>query len=306
MKAIRFERFGPPDVLALVDVDEPHAGPGQVRIAVRAVGINGLDGKIRSGRMAGVFDVALPSGTGSDASGVVDQVGDGVSGVQVGDAVFGVGTGVLAEHAVLDAWAVKPDSLAFEEAAGYPVPVETAFRVLDLVGLEPGRTLLVSGASGGVGTAVVQIARQRGITVVSTASPANQDYLRGLGALPTTYGDGLVDRVRALAPDGVDAALDVSGSGVIAECIALTGDPSRVVSIADFTAPQLGAQVSFAPADVPAALRAAAALHVDGVLRMPVGSTFLLADAAAAQAHNDAGHAAGRTVVVVAGEAGAP
>lgn len=299
MKAVRFERFGPPDVLTLVDVDEPHASAGQVRIRVRAVGVNGLDGKIRAGHLRGVFDVDLPAGTGSDASGVVDEVGDGVTDVRVGDAVLGVGPAVLAEYAVLDAWAHKPEGLSFEEAAGYPIPVETAFRILDLVALAPGRTVLVSGASGGVGSAAVQIARDRGLTVVGTAGPANQDYLRTLGALPTTYGDGLVDRVRALVPDGVDAALDVSGGGVVADCITLTGNPSAVVSIADVTAPQLGAQFSGRPGDVAAALRAAAALHVRGALHIPVQTTFALADAAAAQAHNDAGHAAGRTVVVV-------
>nr|WP_308252328.1 alcohol dehydrogenase catalytic domain-containing protein [Pseudonocardia sp. KRD291] len=97
MKAIRFEQYGPPDVLALVDIDEPHAGPGQVRIEVRAAGVNGLDWKIRAGHMRQMFDVRLPSGTGSDASGVVDQVGDGVSDVEAGDAVFGIGSGVVAE-----------------------------------------------------------------------------------------------------------------------------------------------------------------------------------------------------------------
>jgi NADPH:quinone reductase-like Zn-dependent oxidoreductase len=298
MKAVRFERYGPPGVLALDDVSEPHPGAGEVRIRVRAAGVNGVDWKIRAGRMRQMFEVELPSGTGSDASGVIDEVGDGVTDVQVGDAVFGIGRGVLAEYAVLHAWAAKPDSLSFEEAAGYPIPVETAFRILDQVGLEAGQTVLISGASGGVGSAAVQIARERGITVVGTASAANQDYLRTLGALPTTYGDGLVDRVRALAPNGVDAALDVSGSGVIADCIELTGDPSKVVSIADFTAPQLGAQVSYAPTDLFAALRAAAALHVKGRLHLPVETTFTLAEAAAAQAHNEAGHAAGRTVVV--------
>jgi NADPH:quinone reductase-like Zn-dependent oxidoreductase len=302
MKAVRFAQYGPPEVLALDDIDEPQPGEGEVRIRVRAAGVNGVDWKIRAGQMRQMFEVELPSGTGSDASGVIDMVGEGVTDVHVGDAVFGFGRGVLAEYAVLYAWAAKPDSLSFEEAAGYPIPVETTFRILGQVGLEPGQTVLISGASGGVGSAAVQIARERGITVVGTASAANQGYLRTLGALPTTYGDGLVDRVRALAPNGVDAALDVSGSGVIADCIELTGDPSKVVSIADFTAPQFGAQVSYAPVDPSAALRAAAALHVQGVLHLPVETTFTLADAAAAQAHNEAGHAAGRTVVVVSGE----
>lgn len=299
MKAIRFDRFGPPEVLALVDIDEPHPQAGQVRVNVRAAGVNGLDWKIRAGLVQEVFEVSLPSGTGSDAAGIVDEVGDGVTDVQIGDSVFGIGTDALAEYAVLDAWALMPEGMSFEEAAGYPIPVETALRIVDQIGIQPGQTLLVSGASGGVGTAVVQIARHRGITVIGTAGTGNQDYLRGLGAVPTTYGDGLIERVRALAPDGIDAALDISGSGVIAECVKLTGDPSKVLSIADFTAPQHGAQVSFEPVDTVAALRRAAQLYATGVLKIPVETTFPLADAAAAQAHNEAGHAAGRTVVTV-------
>lgn len=121
MKAIRFEQYGSPEVLALVDVDEPHPGPGQVRIEVRAAGVNGLDWKIRAGHLRQMFEVHLPSGTGSDASGAVDEIGAGVSDVAIGDAVFGIGSGVVAEYAVLDAWAVKPAGLSFEEAAGYPV-----------------------------------------------------------------------------------------------------------------------------------------------------------------------------------------
>jgi NADPH:quinone reductase-like Zn-dependent oxidoreductase len=300
MKAIQFDQHGPPEVLALVDVAEPHPQAGEVRIKVRAVGVNGLDWKIRAGHMRGMFDVALPSGTGSDAAGIVDEVGEGVTDVQVGDAVFGIGTAVLAEYAVLRAWAAKPNGLSFEEAAGYPVPVETAFRILDQVGIQPGQTLLASGASGGVGTAVIQIARDRGITVIGTASAAHQDYLRNLGAVPTTYGDGLVDRVRALAPNGIDAALDISGSGVIADCIALTGDPGKVLSIADPSAAQQGAKVSFAATDIVAALGHAATLYTKGAMHIPVENTFTFADAAAAQARNETGHAAGRTVITMA------
>ena len=303
MKAIRFDRFGPPDVLTLVDTDEPHPQAGQVRIEVRAAGVNGLDWKLRAGLVQDVFELSLPSGTGTDAAGIIDEVGDGVTDVRIGDRVFGVGTGALAEYTVLDAWTLMPEGLSFTEAAGYPIPVETALRIVDQIGVQPGQTLLVSGASGGVGTAVVQIARDRGITVIGTAGPANQDYLRGLGAVPTTYGEGLVERVRALAPDGIDAALDISGSGVIAECVELTGDPAKVLSIADFTAPRHGAQVSYEAVDMPAALRRAAELYATGVLEIPVDKTFTLADAAAAQAHNEAGHAAGRTVVTVPGPA---
>ncbi len=299
MKAVQFHEYGGPEVLRVVDVDEPHAGAGQVRIAVRAAGVNGIDWKIRAGYMRGQMPLELPSGTGMDAAGVVDEVGDGVGGVAVGDAVFGSGSGTLAEYAVLSAWAAKPVELSFEEAAGYPVPVETAIRILGQVGVQSGETLLVSGAAGGVGSAVVQFARHRGITVIGTASELNQAYLRSLGVVPTTYGPGLVDRVRALAPDGIDAALDIAGSGVIPELIELTGEPARVLSIADFTAPEQGAQVSVTSTDAPGALAEAARLVSEGAFVISVERTFPLADAGEAQAASAAGHVAGRLVVTV-------
>lgn len=299
MQAVQFAEYGGPDVLRLVEVDEPHAGPGQVRIAVRAAGVNGIDWKIRAGSMRDQIRLSLPAGTGIDAAGVVDEVGDGVSDVDAGDAVFGSGSATLAEHAVLSTWAAKPDALSFEEAAGYPIPVETAIRILDQVGVQPGQTLLVSGAAGGVGSAVVQIARRRGITVVGTASERNLDYLRSLGAVPTTYGDGLVDRVRDLAPEGVDAALDIAGSGVISELIEITGEPSAVLSIADFSAPQHGAQVSTTSANQAHAFAEAARLYSERAFSIPVDTAFPLSAAAEAQAASQAGHVAGRFVVTV-------
>ncbi len=299
MKAVQFAEYGGPEVLRLVDTDEPHASPGQVRIAVRAAGVNGIDWKIRAGDMREQVPLPLPTGTGVDAAGVVDEVGDGVDGVQVGDAVFGTGAATLAEFAVLTSWAAKPEELSFDEAAGYPVPVETAVRILGQIGVEPGQTLLVSGAAGGVGSAVVQIARQRGITVIGTASEGHQDYLRSLGAVPTTYGAGLVDRVRELAPDGVDAALDIAGSGVIGELIALTGEPSKVLSIADFSAPEQGAQVSSTSTNQVEAFSEAARLFTEGAFHLRVEKAFPLAAAADAHAASMAGHVAGRIVVTV-------
>ncbi|MEJ7629455.1 MAG: NADP-dependent oxidoreductase [Nocardioidaceae bacterium] len=299
MKAVQFAEYGDPEVLRLVEVAEPHAGAGEVRIAVRAAGVNGIDRKIRAGFMREMMSLTLPAGTGLDAAGVIDEVGDGVADVAVGDAVFGSGSATWAEYAVLRNWAVKPDALSFEEAAGYPVPVETSIRILDQVGVQAGETLLVSGAAGGVGSAVVQIARQRGITVIGTASESNQTYLGSLGAVATTYGDGLVDRVRALTPDGVDAALDIAGSGVIPELIELTGEPSKVLSIADFSAPEHGAQVSSTSTNAAAAYAEAARLFTAGQLHLPVERTFSLEDAAEAQAASAAGHVAGRLIVTV-------
>jgi NADPH:quinone reductase-like Zn-dependent oxidoreductase len=298
MKAVQFAEYGSPDVLRVVDVAPPHAGAQQIRIAVRAVGVNPLDGKIRAGYMQQVMPVALPAIPGVEAAGVVDEVGEGVTGVAVGDAVFGFGSATYAEHAVLSSWAAKPAALSFEEAASFPVVVETALRIMNQVGVKPGQTLLVSGASGGVGSAVLQVARDRGIAVVATASERNQAYLRSLGATATTYGDGLSERVRALAPR-VDAALDLAGSGVIAELIALTGEPRKVLSISDFTAPKLGAQVSTEASNRGGALIEAARLFTAGALHIPIDETFTLATAAAAQTRSAAGHVVGKHVLVV-------
>lgn len=299
MQAMQFAEYGGPEVLHLVDADEPHAGPGQIRIAVRAAGVNSIDWKIRSGFMREQAPLDLPAGTGLDAAGVVDEIGDGVTDVALGDEVFGAGSATFAQHAVLTGWAVKPEDLSFEEAAGYPVPVETAIRILDQVGVRSGQTLLVSGAAGGVGSAVVQIAVTRGIAVFGTASERNLDYVRSLGAVAITYGDGLVERLHRLAPQGVDAALDIAGSGVIPELIALTGDPTKVLSIADFSAPSQGAQVSTEQKDIAAALAEAARLFSAGALHIPVQKTFSLADAGQAQQASADGHVAGRFVVTV-------
>ncbi|MBB5101148.1 NADP-dependent oxidoreductase [Streptomyces spectabilis] len=297
MKRVSFAAFGGPDVLRLDDAPEPRPGPGQIRVAVRAAGVNPVDWRIREGQFQAVRPLELPAGIGQDAAGVVDEVGEGVDGIAVGDRVFGRGTHTYAELAVLSAWARVPEGMTFEEAAGYPSVVETALRVLGESGVESGQTLLVSGASGGVGSAALQIARDRGITVIATAGPANQDYLRTLGALPTTYGQGWVERVRRLGP--VDAALDLAGAGVIRELVALTGDPDKVISIADLSAPEHGARFSGVTGDVPRALAHAADLIARGRLHIPVQRTYSLAEAAAAHADSQAGHTRGRRVIVL-------
>ncbi|MFI8266636.1 NADP-dependent oxidoreductase [Streptomyces sp. NPDC085665] len=297
MKKISFAEFGGPEVLQLVEAEEPQAGPGRIRIAVRAAGVNPVDWRIREGQVLGAHPVELPAGVGLDAAGVVDQVGEGVEGVEVGDRVFGEGFDTYAELAVLSAWARMPEGLAFEEAAGYPSVVETALRIIREVGVRPGQSLLVSGASGGVGSAVLQIARARGIRVIGTAGAANQDYLRGMGALATTYHEGWVERVRRLGR--VDAALDLAGSGVVRELVELTGDPRKVVSIADLDAPQLGVRFSGVAGSVPDALAEAVDLISRGRLRIPVEKSYSLTEAAAAHADSRAGHTRGRRVLVI-------
>ncbi|MFI9217976.1 NADP-dependent oxidoreductase [Streptomyces werraensis] len=297
MKKVSYAEFGGPDVLRLIDADKPHAGPGEIRIAVRAAGVNPVDWRIREGQMRPALPASLPAGVGLDAAGVVDEVGEGVTDVAAGDRVFGEGTDTYAEFAVLHAWARMPEGLSFEEAAGYPSVMETALRVLRECGVRPGQTLLVSGASGGVGSAVLQIARDRGITVVGTAGAANLAYLRGLGAHATTYAEGWPERVRAFT--SVDAALDLAGAGVVRELVELTGEPARVVSIADRTAPELGVRFSNVAGSVPDALKETVRLLEQGRLHIPVEKAYSLAEAAAAHTDSRAGHTRGRRVIVI-------
>jgi NADPH:quinone reductase-like Zn-dependent oxidoreductase len=299
MRAVQYEQYGGPEVLEIADVEDPHAGPGQVRIRVHAAGVNAADWKFREGVMAGGKPLTAPAIVGLDAAGTVDEVGDGVTGVEVGDRVFGSGRATFAEYAVLTSWARMPHHLSFEEAAATPGPFDTAERMLAAVAATEGDTIVVSGAAGGVGTAVIQLARARGMIVIGTASAANQEYVEALGALHTTYDDGWVARVRQLAVAEVNAGLDVAGAGVIPELIELTGDPARVVSVADYSATEHGAKFTAGGGDKRAALEEAARLFEHGQLRMIVERTFPLDQTPEAQRLSKLGHGRGRTVIVL-------
>jgi NADPH:quinone reductase-like Zn-dependent oxidoreductase len=299
VKAARFSRFGGPEVLEIVDLPDPQPGPGQVRIAVRAAGVNPSDWKKREGLM----DPELPQTMGYEAAGVVDELGEGVPDVAVGDRVFGLSAGgaAQAELAVLSFYAPIPPSLNFADAAALPAAIETATRALDQLGAGSGSTLLVNGASGSVGSAAVQLAVVRGARVIGTASPANHDYLRSLGAEPVAYGEGLAGRVRALAPDGVDAALDVAGSGVLPELIELAGGPEHVVTIADFDGAQQHG-VRFSSGDAGRAVHALAEigeLIESGRFSLRVAQTFPLAEIAEAHRVGEDGHVRGKLVLVI-------
>ncbi|MEU6966467.1 NADP-dependent oxidoreductase [Kitasatospora aureofaciens] len=307
-KAIAFPRYGGADVLRTIDIELPAPGPGQVRVAVRAVGVNPIDRKQRSGELHALFPAVFPAVPGYEVSGVVEAVGAEVTGFAPGDEVFGgLMGGGYAEHALLDAdmLAHKPATLSWEEAAAIPVAAETSERVLDILGVRPGETLLVHGAAGGVGTVLLQFARARGITVIGTASEANHAYLRELGAIPVTYGEGLAERVRAAAPDGVDRALDAVGKGdVLPLSIELTGSAERVLTIADFAnAAQYGVRFDGSTDKAEAyhrrAFAAALALHEAGDLRLPLHRVLPLAEAAEAQRISEQGHLQGKIVLTV-------
>jgi NADPH:quinone reductase-like Zn-dependent oxidoreductase len=302
MKAAQFSEYGGPEVLKIVDLPDPHPGPGQVRIVVRAAGINATEWKIRKGELS--FGAELPQTTGRDVAGVVDEIGDGVTDVAVGDRVFGIsddGAGA-AELALITFRAVIPPSLGFIDAAGLPVALETATRAIDQLKVAAGRTLLINGASGGIGSTAVQLAVARGARVIGAASAANQNYLRLLGAEPVTYGDRLVEQVRALAPGGVDAALDVAGSGVLPQLIDLAGGAPNVVTLADFAGAkeyQVHFSNGFADGHGFHSLGEIGELIESGRFWLPVDRTFPLADIAEAHRLSEHGHVRGRLVLVI-------
>ncbi|SFF94784.1 NADPH:quinone reductase [Actinacidiphila alni] len=296
------------------EAPEPQAGPGTVRIAVRASGFTPADAYVRSGRLKDMMAIGFPYRTGFDAAGVVDQVAEGVTDTAVGDEVFGMTTtrarGANSDSAVLTSWARKPAAWSWPEAGGAAGSVETSTRVLDRLRVGASDTVLVQGAAGAVGTVAVQLAAARGARVIGTASEHNHDFLRSMGATPTTYGEGIVERVRALAPDGVDAVFDCAG-GSLPDLITIAGDATRVVTIADFmNAAAYNVHLSHgAPADEegktigPAAdplavhgLALAAELADRGKLRIPIAGAFLLEDASAAHELSESGHARGKIV----------
>jgi len=303
MKAIMFDEFGGPDVLHVSDVDRPEPGPGQVRVAVRAAGVNPIDTKMRSG----AFTTKLPKVPGIDVAGVVDAVGEGVTSPAVGQRVVGWAdgpTGSYAEYTLARDLAPMPDKLSFTDAVTLPTAVEAAKRGLDLIGVEAGDTVLISGAAGAVGTIAVQMAVARGATVVGTAGEANQDYVRSLGAIPTTYGNGLVDRVRALVPR-VDAVLDVAGKGVLPDAITLRGSTDRILTLADNSASEFGVPFSGgtrADRSISDLVEWADRTARGEVVTAVVGP-YPLDRAADAQRATESGHSRGKVVLTVDGNA---
>jgi NADPH:quinone reductase-like Zn-dependent oxidoreductase len=299
--------FGGPEVLEVQEVEVPEPGPGQALVSLRAAGVNPIDAKL----YGGPGDAShLPILLGFEGAGVVTAVGEGAGDDQgplaVGDEVicFRV-NGAYATDLVADAGALtrKPPSLGWAEAAVLMLAGATAVHALTATSVGEGDTVLVNGAAGGVGLYAVQLARLRGARVIATASPRNHDLLREVGAEPTAYGEGLLERVRALAPGGVDAALDLVGTDEALDVsLALVPDRSRVTSIAHFTrAPAEGVLLPGGPeseAVRDAARPELARLAGSGVLRVFVDDTFPLAEAAAAHRRIATGHATGKLALL--------
>jgi NADPH:quinone reductase-like Zn-dependent oxidoreductase len=299
MRALQFSAYGGPEVLQWAEAPDPHAGPGQIRITVRAASVNPIDWKLFTGVMSGGQPLVGTGYLGSDAAGVVDEVGEGVTGIAVGDDVFGKGRHAEAEYAVLDSWAAKPASIDWAVAAAAGVSGETAERGLRLLDVKAGETLFIDGGAGGVGAVAVQIALARGARVIASASEANQDYLREIGAIPVRYGEGVADRVRAAAGGQVDAVFDVAGKTPIEQLMSLVSEPSRVLSIANFAAGQAGARVTGGGEDSRPmeALAEVAELLAQNKLVVKV-QTFPFDRAAEAYRISQNGHVRGKLVLV--------
>jgi NADPH:quinone reductase-like Zn-dependent oxidoreductase len=299
VRGAQFNRFGGPEVLEIVDLPDPHPGAGEIRIKVRAAGINASDWKKRQGLM----DQELPQTLGYEAAGIVDEIGEDVSGISVGDRVFGASPygAAQAELAVLSYWAPIPDSLDYATAAAIPAAAETAARSLDQLGVRAGSIVLINGASGSVGTAAVQLAVARGARVIGTGSPGTHEALRSLGAEPVAYGEGMSDRIMAIVASGVDVALDVAGNGVLPELVKLAAGPEHVITVADFLgAKQTGVRFSRGDAGrATYALADVARMAASGQFFITVGQTFPLAEVAEAHRVGEAGTIRGKLVLLV-------
>lgn len=261
-----------------------------------------MEVKIRSGSMKDQMPTDFPAILGSDVAGVVDQVGAGVDGLAEGDRVAGLSaSGAYAEYAVAraDHLAKIPDGLDFDRAVTIPTAAETAGRVIRLLHPKAGETVVVNGAAGSVGSAAVQLLVRGAVTVIGTASEGNHDYLRQLGATPTTYGNGVEERIRELAPDGVDAVFDVTGQDFMDVAIALRGGTDRIVTISDFPAAQRGITVSYGMADQIRGTDFGYVLDLaaSGEFTTEIAKTFPFEDLPAAHELSESGHLRGKIVV---------
>jgi NADPH:quinone reductase-like Zn-dependent oxidoreductase len=309
MRAMVYRSYGGTEVLESAELDEPKIGPDWVKVAVRAASVNPVDWKLASGGMDQALDVFFPVTPGWDVAGIVEEVGPAVTTLAPGDEVFGyvrkdaVHGGTYAEKvsAPIRTVALKPTTIGFAEAAAIPLAGLTAYQVLvHHLEVASGDTVLIHGASGGVGSFATQIAVARGATVLGTASEANHDYLSGLGALPFTYGDGLVERVHGELPEGVDMVFDTVGGETLASSFDLLTDPShgRVASIIEPSIKDKGGHYVFVHPDRDD-LDALAALVDDGKLTVEIAESFTLDDAGKAWERSMSRHIRGKIVIEV-------
>jgi len=301
--AVRFNEYGGVDVLRVTEVDRPVPGAGQVLVRVKAASINPGEAKIREGLLAQRFPATFPSGEGSDLAGVVEELGNGVTGFAVGEEVIGF-TDNRASHAELALAEAanlvpRPAGVSWEAAGSLYVVGATAWAMVHAVAAGPGDTVVVSGAAGGVGSIAVQLAKIAGATVIGLASEANHPWLSSHGVIPVSYGNGVADRIRAASGGRVDAFLDTQGGGYVELALELGAAPERIDTIADFTAKEkYGVKVDGNAVGGNARVLAELAGLIDqGRLEVPIAGTYPLAKVQDAYRELAQGHTHGKIVL---------
>jgi NADPH:quinone reductase-like Zn-dependent oxidoreductase len=304
-KAVRYDEFGGIEVLRVDEIDRPVPGDDQVLVRVKAAGINPGEAAIRTGTMADIFPSTFPSGQGSDLAGIVAEAGVGVDRFSVGDEVIGFSEkrATQAELVLVDVdnLTPKPRNVSWEVAGGLYVAGVAAWGAVHSVQLDKGETVVVSAAAGGVGSLAVQLARRAGATVIGLASQYNHDWLQSHGVIPVLYGDGVIDRIKAAAPSGIDAFIDTHGDGYVELALALGVPIERIDTIADFAAaakyevmtePGTNARSG---AEVLAEL---AALIAEGHLEVPIANVYPLTHVRQAYTELERRHTHGKIVLV--------
>jgi NADPH:quinone reductase-like Zn-dependent oxidoreductase len=303
-RAVQFDKYGEIDVLEVRDVERPVPGAGEVLVRVRAAGINPGENAIRIGVFEEIWPATFPSGQGSDLAGVIEEVGPGEPSWSVGDEVIGWVDNrsshaelvvVPAEQLVRRDWAVP-----WEVAGAIFVVGTTAYATVQVVGVGPGDTVVVAGAAGGVGSLAVQLACRAGATVIGLASERNHAWLTEHGVIPVSYGEGVADRIRAAAPQGVDAFIDTFGDGYVDLAIELGVERDRIDTIVDrAAAARTGVKnegmAGYANAEVLAEL---VKLVAAGDLDVPIAATYPLAEVRAAYRALMERHTRGKIILV--------
>jgi NADPH:quinone reductase-like Zn-dependent oxidoreductase len=304
MKAVRFDQYGDRDVLYIAELEVPQPGPAEVLVEVRAASINPGEASIRKGFLHERFPTTFPSGEGTDLAGVVTAVGDGVSEFAPGDEVLGWSwnRSSHAEFVTVPATQVlaKPAGLSWEVAGSLNVAGATAWAAVEAIDPQPGETVVVSAAAGGVGSIAVQLLRLRDTNAIGIASQANHAWLQGHDVTPVAYGDGLEARIRAAAPGGVDGFIDTFGPEYVDLAIALGVAPERIDTIISFErAAEVGAKTDgSAVGSTPAAMAALAELVASGRLDVPIAATYPLDRVRDAFAELEQGHTRGKIVLI--------
>lgn len=303
MRAAAFASFGGPEVINVMEFADPQAGPGQVRVRVKTAGVQHYDCAVRGGWTPAGVTVNLPQIPGNEFAGIVDQVGDGVTGFSVGSEVLGFATlNCYAEYVVVgsDQLVSKPRTMTWEEAGGLTGNGQGAYIGLKAIGVARGETILINGAAGSLGAFAVQLAKEWGAkTVIGTASESNHDYVRSLGAIPITYNEGLAERIRAIAPDGVDAAFDTAGGEGLRAAVEVVRDKNRICTFYAYDLiEELGLRVVRGERSANR-LKELVDLHTKGKLRIHIRQVFPLDRADDAHRAIESRHGRGKIVLVI-------